>query len=127
MSGKKGLFSFFNFDSIIENLTGYVEQRIALFKIEMKEDLALGTARLFIYLILSLSLFMILLFLSIAGAVLLNKVLNSASIGFFIIAGVYLVIFAIFFFLKDASWMEKILKNKFLDIFNSLDEKNGDE
>ena len=127
MSGKKGLFSFFNIDSIIENLTGYVEKRIALFKIELKDDLALATARIIIYLILSLSLFMILLFLSIAGAVLLNKIFDSASLGFFIIAGIYLIIFAIFFFLKDAPWMEDKLKNKLLDIFNSLDDNDGDE
>ena len=127
MSDKKGLLSFLNIDSIVENLSGYVEKRMDLFKIELKEDLALGAARLTVMVIMVLSFFMVLLFLSIASALLLNNVLESNSLGFVIVAGFYLLIFLVFYFLKDETRMEEKLQNKFLDIFNNLKDKNGNE
>ena len=127
MSDKKGLFSFLNFDSIVDNLSGYVEKRIALFKIEMKEDLALAAARFVVVMILSLSFFMMMLFLSLGGAVLLNNLLESNTLGFFIVAGIYILIFLGFFLLKDRANLEENLQKTFLRIFNSLNEKNGNE
>ena len=127
MGDKKGLFSFLNVDSIFGNLSGYVEKRIALFKIELKEDLALAAARLVVVLILALSFFMIVLFLSLAGGLLLNKVLGSEVLGFFLVAGFYVIFFLAFFFLRDSTGMEEKLKKTFLEMFNSLDEKNGNE
>ena len=127
MGDKKGLLSFLNFDSIIENLSGYVEKRIALFKIEMKEDLAVAAAKLVVVLVLALSLFMIILFLSIASAVLLNRILDSESLGFFLVAGFYLIIFLVFFFLKDEARFEEKLKKVFLEMFKDQEDKNGNE
>ena len=127
MGDRKGLFSFLNFESLVDNLSGYVEKRIALFKIELKEDLALAAARFVVVLILSLSGFMLILFLSLGLAVLLNNVLQSSSMGFFIVAGFYVLIFLLFILLKNKSSMEESLQETFLKIFNSLDEKNGNE
>ena len=127
MGDKKGLFSFLNFDSIIDNLSGYVEKRLALFKIEMKEDLAGVGAKLVIVLVLSLSLFMIIMFLSIACAMLLNNILGSESLGFFIVAGFYFIIFLGFLLLKDQSRFEVKLKNIFLEMFNNDKDENGNE
>ena len=127
MGDKRGLLSFLKFDSIIENLSGYVEKRLALYKIEIKEDLAIAGAKLVVVLVLSLSLFMIILFISLACAVLLNRILSSDSLGFFLVAGFYLVIFLAFFFLKDETRLEEKLKNLFLEIFNSKEGKNGND
>jgi len=124
---KKGLFSFLNFDSIVENLSGYVEKRIELFKIEMKEDVSLGAARILIMLILSLALFMLILFLSLGGAVLLNRMLESDSLGFLLVAGFYLLIFVLFILLKDALKIEDKLKGVFIEMFNNLDDEHGKE
>ena len=125
MGDKKGLFSFLNFDSIVENLSGYVEKRIELFKIEMKEDVALGAARLLIMLVLSLALFMLILFLSLGGAVLLNRILESDSLGFLLVAGFYLLIFMLFFLLKDTFKFEEKLKSIIMEMFNDLDDEHG--
>jgi hypothetical protein len=127
VSDKKGLFSFLNFDSIVANLSGYVEKRIELFKIEMKEDVALGAARLLIMLVLSLALFMLILFLSLGGAVLLNRTLDSDSLGFLLVAGFYLLIFILFFLLKDTFKFEEKLKSIILEMFNNMDDENGNE
>ena len=126
MAEKKGIFSFLNFDSIVDNLSGYVEKRIALFKIEIKEDLALGSARIVIALVLSLAIFMIILFSSLAIGVYFNNLLNSAVWGFLIVAGFYLLLFALFFLLKDPLKLEEKLKSIFLEMFNNLG-KDGDQ
>ena len=41
---KDTLAKFFKVDSLIENLTGFVETRVELLKIEVKEDFAKGLA-----------------------------------------------------------------------------------
>ena len=126
MAEKKGLFSFLNFDSIVENFSGYLEKRIALFKIELMDNLALASARVVIWVVLSLCIFMIILFLSIASAFFLNKLLDSGSLGFIIVAGFYLLIFIILSFVRNKK-IEERLKNIFLEMFNNLDENDGQD
>ena len=47
-------------DSLIENITGYVETRIELMKIEMKEELAKGLSKLLVIYIDGVSLYCLL-------------------------------------------------------------------
>ena len=126
MGERKGLLSFLNIDSIFETLSGYVEKRIGLFKMELKEDLALSAARFLVVLIMGLAFFMIILFLSLGGAVLLNSMLDSNTLGFFLVAAFYVVLVIGFILLKDSLKIEEKLQRTFLDIFNSLDSKDGD-
>lgn len=126
LSEKKGLFSFLNFESIVENFSGYIEKRIALFKMEFFEDLALGSARLIIFLVLSICVFMIILFLSIAGAFVLNSLLNSHSLGFVLVAAFYVIVFIILSFAMNKK-VEGKLKDAFLEMLNSLEEKDEDD
>ena len=126
MGERKGLLSFLNFESIFENLSGYVEKRIGLFKIELKEDLALSAARFLVVLIMGLAFFMIVLFSSLGAAVFLNSVLDSNTLGFFLVAGFYIVLVIVFILAKDALKIEERLQQTFLTIFNSLDSKDGD-
>ncbi len=119
MSERKGLLSFFNIDSIIDNLSGYIEKKIALLKIELKEDLAVAGAKILIMLVLALFMFMIILFLSIGAGVLLNMVLENDYLGFFIVAGFYLLLFVIFGLLHKQLGIEQKLEEIFLKILKN--------
>ena len=125
MADKKGLFSFLKLESILDNLTGYVEKRMALFKIELKEDLSQAASKLVVVIILVVTGSMVLLFVSLGLALFLNNVFKSNNLGFFAVSGFYLVIFLFFFFFKDKINLEKHLQKKFHEIFSGLSGKNG--
>src|SRR5688572_10241369 len=50
---KDTLSKFFKVDSLLGNLTGYVETRVELLKIEVKEDVAKGLAQAVSYLFIA--------------------------------------------------------------------------
>lgn len=97
---KDTLSKFFKIDSLISNLTGFVETKVELLKIEVKEDLAKGLAKAVPYLMVAFVLSLFLIFLSIGLALLLAERLGNFA-GFSIVAGVYLIIGVILWFSRE--------------------------
>jgi uncharacterized membrane protein YqjE len=87
---KDTISKFFKVDSLIDNLTGFVETRVELLKIEVKEDFAKGLAQAIAYLFISFILALFLTFLSIAVALLISERLGNFA-GFSIVGALYLV------------------------------------
>jgi uncharacterized membrane protein YqjE len=121
---KKGLFSFLNLDSIVENLSGFVEKKIEIYKIEFKEEAARAGAKLVVMFVLALALFMAVFFFTVGLAAILNNVLESTYLGFLIMAGFYLLIVVVFIFLNRSFGINKSLEEMFLKIFKGKEE-NG--
>lgn len=119
MKEKKGILSFLNIDSIVDNLTGLVEKKVELFKIEFQEDAARAGAKIVVLLILGLSAFMALLFFSIALSVLIGNLLKSETIGFLIMGGFYTLILIVFIFLNKFFSINKSLEKSILEILSS--------
>jgi uncharacterized membrane protein YqjE len=96
---KDTIFKFLRLDNLIENLSGYVEARIELLKIEIREDVAKVLAQaLMVVTILFLAL-IFLLFFSVGLAHFLNSFFVHPYIGYWIVAGVYgipCIIFIVF-------------------------------
>ena len=86
---KDSVLKFLKLDSLIENITGYVESRIELTKLEIKEDTAkvLATVLLFILVGLVFTLFIVLI--SVAVAHLIAESIGAFG-GYAIVAGFYL-------------------------------------
>jgi hypothetical protein len=82
---------FLKLDHVIENLTGYVETKVALIKIELKEDLAEGLGKAITYILIAFVFAMVLMFISIGIALILAARLGNFT-GFGIVAAVYLVV-----------------------------------
>lgn len=87
---KDTLSKFFKVDSLISNLTGYVETRVELLKVEVKEDLAKALAKAVSYLLIGFISALFLTFISVALALLLGQRLGNFA-GFSIVAGIYLI------------------------------------
>ena len=87
---KDTISKFFKVDSLLSNLAGYVESRVELLKIEIKEDLAKNLALAVVYLFIAFILALFLTFLSIALALVLGQALGNFT-GFLIVAGAYLL------------------------------------
>ena len=107
----KGLFKLFKLDNLIEHLSGYVEDKIALAKIEIKEELAVVAAKAIITIIMTLFLLFALLFASIVLGIYLSAVLGSYVFGFGAVCIFYILLFILLSFFKNHpkfnAWIEK--------------------
>src|SRR5689334_10878725 len=111
---KDTISKFFKVDSLISNLTGFVETRVELLKIEVKEDLAKGLAQAVAYLFIAFIFALFITFLSIGLAMLIGARLGNFA-GFSIVAGIYLVAGLILWFSR--SDIISRLENKFSLMF----------
>jgi len=86
---KETIFKFLRLDNLMESLSGYIETRIELLKIEIKEDIAKILASALVILIVVFLALIFLLFLSIGFAHYLNTFFEKEHIGYWIVAGIY--------------------------------------
>jgi uncharacterized membrane protein YqjE len=93
---KETIFKFLRLDGIFDHLSGYVEARIELLKIEIREDVAKAIAGALIYIVVFFFATMFMIFLSIGLAQFLNQYFNASYIGFWLVAGFYLAGFLVF-------------------------------
>lgn len=108
---KEGIAKFLKLDSLMENLTGYVETRLEILKYELKDDISRLTGSLSVFIGLLLLGMFFLMLASIALAILLGENLGYAA-GFGLISAVYLVAGVIVFLNRDtlAHRVEKKVK-----------------
>jgi uncharacterized membrane protein YqjE len=111
---KDSLSKFFKVDSLLNNLTGYVETRVELLKIEVKEDLAKGLAKAILYFVLVFLVALFIVFLSIAIAFVISVALGTFA-GFSIVGGFYLLTGLILFAFRKKLIM--ILEKRFTQTF----------
>ena len=87
---KDSILKFLKLESLIENLTGYVESRIELTKMEIKEDLAKGLSKFAVFLLIGVVFLLFVILISIAVAHLIAKSIGPFG-GFAVVAGFYLL------------------------------------
>lgn len=109
---KDTLLKFFKLDGLMNNLTGYIESRVALMKYEVKEDIAKALARVSMLLLFVLVFTFFLLFISVAVALKLGESMGTAA-GFSIVAGFYVVLLIVVLILREpiGKSLEKKFKN----------------
>jgi hypothetical protein len=96
---KEKILKFLRLEGLINNLSGYVETRVALIKIEMREEVASILSRALMIMLIILVGFLCLLFLSFATAQYLNALMMSEYAGYVMVAlffGLLLVLLLIF-------------------------------
>ncbi len=86
---KESIFKFLRLDNLMDNLTGYIEARIELLKIEIREDLAKVLAKAIMILMVVFLALLFLLFVSIGLAHYLNTIFGKPHVGYWMVAGIY--------------------------------------
>ena len=89
-------------EGLIDDLTGYLEDKAELYKLEFKEELAYILSK---FLVLALMSFVFLVFFVFATITLgnyLNQLLHSTFLGHLIITVFYLITFIIIYIYKDS-------------------------
>jgi uncharacterized membrane protein YqjE len=105
---KDSILKFLKLESLIENLTGYVETRIELTKMEIREDLAKGLSNFLLFILLGVVFTLFVILISIAVAHLIAKSIGPVA-GFAIVAGFYLLLGLLVFAFRGAI-VEKLQK-----------------
>lgn len=98
---KDSVLKFLKLDSLIENVTGYVEARIELTKIELKEDVAKTLSKVLLFMLMGVVLLLFIVLISVAVAHLLAQSVGAFG-GFAIVAGFYLLVSLLVFVFRDA-------------------------
>jgi hypothetical protein len=88
---RDSISKFFKIDSLISNLTGYVETRIELLKIEAKEEISKGLSKVIVYFVMAFVFAVFIVFLSVAAAMAIATSLGTFA-AFGIVAGFYLLV-----------------------------------
>ncbi len=76
---------------IVNTLIDFVETKLEIYKIQLKEEAAKAFTFIILIFILSMILLLFALFLSLFVGGILNKMLNSSYYGYLIISGFYLI------------------------------------
>jgi hypothetical protein len=108
---KEGIAKFLKLDSLMENLTGYVETRIEIMKYDLKEDLSKVLSQVSIMIGLVLIGMFALLFISLAIAVEVGQRLGYLT-GFGLVASFYIILGIILFVNRDFLGSKMELKIK---------------
>lgn len=111
---KEILLKFFKLESIYNNVTGYVESRVALVKLEIREEVAQILSRSLIIMLMFLAGFLFVLFLSIGLAEYLNGYFEGPYAGYVIMAGFFAVVLLILVIFRKALF--KSLEKQFVEM-----------
>jgi uncharacterized membrane protein YqjE len=114
----------FDFNKLADTVSAYVETKIELLKLDLKEQLVQVLARLLTWSVLIFSMLTALLFLSIALSAFLNEILESSFWGYVIVAGTYILIGIGAFLSKES--IERVLHSQ-VEKSGILQEKTDDE
>ncbi len=97
---KDTLSKFFKLDTIIENLTGLVETRVELLKVEARENISKALAQAVTYLFILFVAALFITFFSIAIALVVSERFGNFA-GFWAVGALYLIIGLILWFSRD--------------------------
>jgi hypothetical protein len=104
-----------NLEDIQENTQAYIETSLAYYKLWGFKVAMKSTTLLFKFGLIAFCLSIVLLFVSVAGALAIGSALHSNALGFLIVAGIYLVLAVLFFLIKD-----KIVEGPILEKFSEI-------
>lgn len=104
-----------NTEAIQENAKAYLESSLAYYKLWGFKVAMKSTTLLVKFLLITMCLMIVLLFVSIAGAMALGQLFNSYPLGFLAVAGIYLVLALLLFLVKD-----KIVEGPILEKFSEI-------
>jgi uncharacterized membrane protein YqjE len=97
---KDSLIKFFKLDSVASNLTGYVETRMELLKIEIKEDVARGVSKAVVFTVLAFAFTLFVFFISVALAYWIGEYIGTPG-GFAVISGLYLLVAVTLYLMRE--------------------------
>lgn len=104
-----------NTEAVQENAKAYIESSMAYYKLWGFKVAMKSTTLMLKFFLIALCLMIVLLFVSVAGAFAIGKIIDSYPLGFLIVAGIYLILALLLFLVKD-----KIVEGPILEKFSEI-------
>jgi len=99
---KDSIFKFLRLDTLVSSFSGYIEARLQLYKMEIREDVGKALSKALVYAAMGFFAFLFLIFFSIGLAHFINFFMIGSFAGYWIVAGIYAVGFLlVVIFRKD--------------------------
>ena len=111
---KDKFFKLLHLDNLVENISGYVEKRLELYKLEITEDLVKVLSKVLNYCLVAILGIFCLMFFSIGLAHFLNRFFADATAGYWIVAGIYTLALLIFVLFRKS--IDRNFENHFLNM-----------
>ena len=99
-----------HFDILITNIKDYINTNIKLVKLKVTDKSSAAIGSIAAIVIVTFIMLLFLIFVSTAVAILISNLLDSPSSGYFIVAGLYLIIGILLFVNRD-NWIVTPLGN----------------
>ncbi|MGI8893330.1 MAG: phage holin family protein [Bacteroidia bacterium] len=113
-----------HFDILITNVKDYVNTNVRLVKLKVADKSSNAIGGITAIVVIAFIMLLFLVFLSTALAILISNLLNSPSSGYFIIAGVYLLI-GVLLFINREKWIIIPLGNSMIKSMLKEEENNN--
>jgi len=107
-------------EDIQENAKGYIDSSLAYYKLWGFKVAMKSTTLIVKFALIAICLMIVLLFVSVAGALAIGNALHSYVLGFLAVAGIYMILVFLLFLIKDKIVEGPILE-KFSEIFFNED------
>ncbi|SFC55149.1 Putative Holin-X, holin superfamily III [Flexibacter flexilis DSM 6793] len=126
-----GLFDSFgkmlNVNEFVANLTGYLENRLALAKVEMRQEISDAIGKLMFFLVIAFVGVMALIMTSITLGAFLNFIFNSQFLGYLIVAFLYITTFGLLMRFREHPTVKGKINNAISRFFKEKNKLNTDE
>jgi Mn2+/Fe2+ NRAMP family transporter len=117
---KDRILKFLHLDGTIKSLSGYVETRVALMKLEIREEVAGILSRGLMLMLIFMIGFLCLLFLFIGLANYLNMLLESDYAGYIIVALFFALLLLILLLVRKSFF--KLLERQFVEMIKQKED-----
>jgi polyferredoxin len=123
MAVKEKILKLLKLENLFESVSGYVESKFELFKMEVREELAGIVARVMVILLIGLCFLLFLILASIGLAYYLGTLVGMTG-GIMIVAGFYLLIFVLMLVFRES--VSEGISNMVIGLVRAS-KKNKDE
>jgi len=111
---KEKIFKLLRLDNLMDNLSGYVESRLELYKLEIREDVARVLSKALVYAFMAIFAILFLVFFSVGLAHFINGYFSVAFAGYWIVAGLYAL--ALLGFVIFRKGLDKGIEKHFMEL-----------
>jgi uncharacterized membrane protein YqjE len=101
--------SLFNIDRLIDHLVGFIETRLEILKLDFKEESVRVVAIILTIAVKVLFGTLFFIFISVALGLYLNQILESAYLGFVILAGFFFLLWMSVLIIRRTSWYNDLI------------------
>ncbi|SHK37562.1 Putative Holin-X, holin superfamily III [Reichenbachiella agariperforans] len=112
----------FNINKLKEAFADYLKVKIELFKLDMSQHISRVVAQVIAYSIIVLTALVVLFFISMGLAYLLNEQFQSSYLGFMVVAGAYALILSVVFYFLKSGKLESFFEEKMISSFDKNDQ-----